>query len=70
MDYINREIESKLKHLLKSFSSIAITGPRQSGKSTLLVNTLKKYNYITLDDPLIREQALSDPHILLDTAII
>lgn len=68
MKYLHRQIEQKLTHLLKSFPSIAVTGPRQSGKSTLLINTLKGYNYITLDDPIIREQALSDPRFFLDSA--
>ncbi|MCP4368306.1 MAG: AAA family ATPase [Deltaproteobacteria bacterium] len=68
MTYINRHIESKLKQLLHSFPSLAITGPRQSGKSTLLTNTLKSYNYISLDDPMTREQAISDPQFFLDSA--
>jgi predicted AAA+ superfamily ATPase len=67
MKYIHRHIESTLKKLIRSFPSLAITGPRQSGKSTLLINTLTNYNYVTLDDPLIREQALSDPLFLLDS---
>jgi len=68
MNYIHRQIESHIKKILNSFPSLAITGPRQSGKSTLLINLLPEYKYITLDDPLTREQALSDPRFLLDTA--
>lgn len=49
-----------------AFPSLAITGPRQSGKSTLLLNTFSEYTYITLDDPLTREQALSDPLFFLN----
>jgi len=45
-----------------------VTGSRQSGKSTLLINTLRGYNYITLDEPLTRQRALSDPRLFLDTA--
>lgn len=67
MKYIHRQIELKVKQLIRSFPSIALTGPRQSGKSTLLINTLKGYKYLTLDDPLIREQALSDPRFFLDS---
>lgn len=67
MKYLKRQIEQKLKRLVKSFPSVAVTGPRQSGKSTLLINTLKGYKYITLDDPLTREQAISDPLFFLDS---
>lgn len=66
MNYIHRQIEKVLLELVESFSSVAVTGPRQSGKSTLLKNLLVDYKYISLDDPLVREQALSDPSMLLD----
>ncbi|MBI5050132.1 MAG: AAA family ATPase [Nitrospirae bacterium] len=52
---------------MRSFPSIAITGPRQSGKSTLLINTLKGYRYITFDDPLTRDRAISDPQFFIDS---
>jgi predicted AAA+ superfamily ATPase len=68
MKYIPRDIEPALRRLLSSFPSVAVTGPRQSGKSTLLKELLSDYRYITLDDPLLREQALSDPLLLLDSA--
>ncbi len=68
MTYLNRQIESKVRALLDAFPSIAVTGPRQSGKSTLLLNTLKEYKYISFDDPLIREQSVSDPNFFLDSA--
>ena len=61
-------MESCIKKVVKSFPCLAVTGPRQSGKSTLLMNTLSGYNYITLDDPLERQRALSDPRLFLDTA--
>ena len=67
MKYIHRLIERKVKHLVHSFPSIAITGPRQSGKSTLLINTLKGYRYITFDDPLTRDRAISDPQFFIDS---
>lgn len=67
MKYIHRQIEKKVKQLARSFPSIAITGPRQSGKSTLLINTLKGYKYITFDDPLTRDRAISDPQFFIDS---
>ncbi|MFH1799194.1 MAG: ATP-binding protein [Candidatus Omnitrophota bacterium] len=65
--YVHRQVEKTLQTLIKQFSAIALTGPRQSGKSTLLKNQFSgKYNYVTLDDLTIREQALSDPRLFLD----
>ena len=40
---------------------IAITGPRQSGKTTLIKNTFPDYPYVTLEDLEVREFAKSDP---------
>lgn len=53
--------------MLKSFPCVAITGPRQAGKSTLLRHCLPNYKYVTLDDPFSREQAYSDPLSFLDS---
>lgn len=49
MKYTKRIIEKALKQYIDFFSVVGITGPRQSGKSTLLLNTLKDYEYITFD---------------------
>jgi predicted AAA+ superfamily ATPase len=68
MKYIHRQIETYIKKIIKSFPCLAVTGPRQSGKSTLLMNTLPDYNYITLDDPLTRQRATTDPRLFLDTS--
>lgn len=46
---------------------VTITGPRQSGKSTLLRNSFPTYNYISLEDPDVREFANNDPRGLLST---
>lgn len=67
MKYIHRKIEARLLELSQQFPSIAVTGPRQSGKSTLLKNTFPGYKYFTFDDPLTREQAISDPRFFLDS---
>ncbi len=49
--YIHRAIEPLLKEALSQFPIVLITGPRQAGKSTLILHNLKNYNYLTLDDP-------------------
>lgn len=67
MTYIHRDIEARLKRLLASSPCVAVTGPRQAGKSTLLRHCLPDYRYVTLDDPFFREQAHSDPLLFLDS---
>ncbi len=66
--YIHRSIEPVLKEMAGQFSAVALTGPRQSGKSTLLQQVFPDYVYLTLDDPLVLQQALHDPELLLDSA--
>lgn len=67
MTYIHRDIEVRLERLLASSPCVAVTGPRQAGKSTLLRHCLPDYKYVTLDDPFFREQAHADPLLLLDS---
>ncbi len=51
MKYIPRILQKKLSEYLSIFPVVGITGPRQSGKSTMLKKTLKnKYRYVTFDD--------------------
>ncbi len=46
---------------------VVVTGARQTGKSTLVRShpSLASHSYITLDDPLVRDQALEDPASIL-----
>jgi hypothetical protein len=66
--YIHRSIEPVLKEMAGQFPAVAVTGPRQSGKSTLLQQVFPDYAYLTLDDPLVLQQALQDPELLLESA--
>lgn len=62
MKYYHRTLEKTLSHYLTLFPAVAICGPRQSGKSTMLKHQYaNKYRYVTFDDPLIRERFLADP---------
>jgi len=52
---------------LKSFPAIVVTGPRQSGKTTLLKMLFAKtHRFVTLEDPDIRMRAKEDPLHFLD----
>lgn len=46
---------------------IAITGPRQSGKSTLIQALFPNHHYLNLEDPELRQFALTDPKGFLQT---
>ncbi len=48
--FIVRKIQPLLKKYLGIFPVIGITGPRQSGKSTMLKHVLPDYRYVTFDD--------------------
>jgi len=58
---IPRQISKKLKQLAVQYPVVAVTGPRQSGKTTLVKHTFPDKKYASLEDPDIREFALSDP---------
>jgi predicted AAA+ superfamily ATPase len=65
--YIKRNLEKVIKDYASSFSVISLTGPRQSGKTTLLQHVFKDYAYTTLDDLGTREMAVNDPKMFLET---
>lgn len=51
--------------MAKGFPIVAITGPRQSGKTTLAKLTFPQKPYLSLEDPDVRSTAESDPRGLL-----
>ncbi|MGD9707319.1 MAG: ATP-binding protein [Candidatus Delongbacteria bacterium] len=57
---IKRELEIKLRELVQKYPVITVTGPRQSGKTTLLKYVFPDYEYVTLEDPDIRKYASED----------
>lgn len=61
MPYLHRVAEATLKRFLDNFPVVGITGPRQSGKSTLLQHVLTDYRYISFDQIKNVEYFESDP---------
>jgi len=62
---IEREITKELVNLSKKYPVVTITGPRQSGKTTLVKNTFPNKKYFNLEAPDINELAISDPRAFL-----
>ena len=58
---IPRAIEPQLRRLAAQFPVITITGPRQSGKTTLARNYFKEFDYVNLEEPETRAYAQEDP---------
>jgi predicted AAA+ superfamily ATPase len=57
---VNRDVESRLKSLAKEFPAIVLTGPRQSGKSTVCQKVFANLPYATLESPDVRAFAAED----------
>lgn len=64
---INRVLEAKLKQLRNQFPVLTLTGPRQSGKTTLVKHVFNDIEYVSLEDIDNREFAIEDPRGFLAT---
>lgn len=64
---IKRILKDKLLKLATQYPVVTLTGPRQSGKSTLLRNAFPDYKYVSLENPSERMFASSDPMGFLST---
>ena len=58
---IERTLREKLLYLSTKFPFVLLTGPRQSGKSTLVRHTFRDYSYISLEESDNRRYAEEDP---------
>ena len=58
--YIYREITPYVEKLAKAFPVVMVTGPRQSGKSTLVQEVFPNHMYVNMENPQEREKAKAD----------
>ncbi len=65
-DFVPRSLAATLGRVSRSVPVLLLTGPRQSGKTTLLRHLAgQSRHYATLDDPAIRDLAREDPRLFL-----
>jgi predicted AAA+ superfamily ATPase len=74
---IKREARNKFLQMAEKFPVILLTGPRQSGKTTLCKDLFSNYTYVSLENPDVLEFAENDPkgflklynkHVIIDEA--
>ncbi len=58
---IDRILAFKIKNAAQKMPVVAVTGPRQSGKSTLVRAIFPDYKYVNLEDIETRRFAMDDP---------
>lgn len=65
--YVGRDIAEQVASALRTMPVVVLSGPRQSGKSTLLQRepSFRDRRYVSLDDMVLLGQAQRDPGALL-----
>lgn len=58
---VERTLEPALREVAAQMPVVAVTGPRQSGKTTLCRSCFPDYDYVTLEPLDVRDFATSDP---------
>ncbi|WP_172919503.1 ATP-binding protein [Capnocytophaga canis] len=63
--HIRRELSTELIRLSDFYSVLVVTGPRQSGKTTLCKVNFPSYHYVNMEDIALREQIMLNPKAFL-----
>jgi uncharacterized protein len=64
---VERELAKTILSVKDKLPVSVITGPRQSGKTTLVKALFPEYNYVNLEFPDTRAQVIDDPRLFLTT---
>jgi len=64
---IRRQIVPVLLAALRRFPALVMTGPRRSGKTTLLRSALPRAQYVLLEDPDVQDRVRRDPRAFLES---
>lgn len=63
---INRHLSDILTGIIKKMPVITLTGPRQSGKTTLVKHCFRDYTYLNMEETDKKETALTDPRLFFE----
>ncbi len=66
-NFVKREISDKILEVQKYYPVTAITGPRQSGKTSLCRHLFPDFKYVNLEDLTVRGRAMEDPTSFIDS---
>ncbi|MFN6074203.1 MAG: AAA family ATPase, partial [Fluviicola sp.] len=65
-DFSVRTIKAQMDVFSTKYPILALTGPRQAGKTTFLKREFSNYRYVNLENPDNRNFALNDPNGFLN----
>jgi uncharacterized protein len=66
MRYVHRDLSAQIQKAARAFPAVILTGPRRSGKTTILRHLFPKASYVLLEDPDAVARVRSDPNGFLD----
>lgn len=67
MKYLARTLEAEILRAVGHFSAVLVTGPRRSGKTTLLCHLFPTARHVLLEDPDVVARVRADPRSFLDS---
>jgi predicted AAA+ superfamily ATPase len=66
MRFVHRAAEPAVLEAARSFPAVVVTGPRRTGKTTLLRRLFPRAQYVLLEDPDVQARARADPRALIE----